>query len=161
MNGREPYLSAAATLLRESGCVVVKWRTAMTGVAYTRRPDWEIEVPEPRGPVSYGVLAHEVAHQELHRPDRRSRKLRRWQEELEAWEWAHTTFERFDLPGIEKSRADARDHLRGAAGKALRVVTRRGQPAYYDLARRIDAEYPAWVELREWLDFVPWEQIAA
>lgn len=136
MIGREPYLTAAATILRESGCEVRKWRTRATGLADVQSPEWYIEVPEPRGPVSYATLAHEVAHQLLHR----SRNRPRWQEELEAWLWSLATFERFELPGIEQARADAARCLAGAAGKALRRTRNRQA-----LANRIVAAYPDWV----------------
>jgi hypothetical protein len=114
--GREPYVSATRELLRESGCTVLKWRTNNTGIAWTRSPDWWIEAPEPRGPASYVVVAHEVAHQMLHR-DRSG--LPRWRQEVEAWEWALATFDRFGLPGEDVARASGEKSVRYAYRKAL------------------------------------------
>lgn len=141
MNGREPYLSAAATLLRESGCTVTVWRTTSSGVADIRSADWLIEVPEPRGPVSYATFAHEVGHQMLHRYPR-SRK-RRWLEELEAWEFALDTFVRFDLPGIDAARADAARCMSWACSKGLRRTRDRG--AARCLAAEMIARVPEWM----------------
>lgn len=139
MNGREPYLTAAQTILRESGCTVAKWRTGMGGVARVRDPDWAIECPEPRGPISYAVLAHEVAHQLLHRTG----SLPRWREELEAWLWAIDTFERFDLPGVERVRADAVKYMNHAVHKSLRRS--RTSESKRTLARQMVAVLPEWM----------------
>lgn len=143
MNGVEPYLSAARTLLAESGCVVTKWRQKMTGGAYTHSPEWRIEVPEPRGPISYAVFAHEVGHQMLHRKDTRERKVPRWQEELEAWMWALATFERFRLPKVELAKRDCEDSMAYAFSKALRRSrTLAGREA---LAARFVEASPGWL----------------
>ena len=135
MTGREPYLSAAEALLRESGCIVRRWRSRSTGIAYTESVEWEIEVPEPRGPVSFATFAHEVGHQMLHRRNSKPR----WREELEAWEYALAQFERFGLPGEDRARADAAKSLARAAEKAVRR-SRRGS----DLAREILLVFPEW-----------------
>lgn len=144
MNGREPYLSAARALLDETGCTVRRWRRGTTGVALLSDPDWAIEVPEPRGPVSYGTFAHEVAHQMLHRPERRTmRRPHRWLEELEAWEWALATFERFGLPGVDQAQADAAKSLAYAADKA--VHSRKRDPERVaGVVAEIVARYPEW-----------------
>lgn len=136
MNGREPFLSAAGVLLKESGCTVRKWRRNNTGVSYYREADWGIECPEPRGPISFGVLAHEIGHQMLHREVRNQR----WVEEMEAWEYALAQFERFGLPGADAVRLDAAKCLVYAAAKAER---RSKQPRV--LMRRIRERFPAWV----------------
>jgi hypothetical protein len=113
----EPYERAAAVLLRESGCTVRGYRSRNTGRAFTRADDWGIEVPRPRGPVSFAVFAHEVGHQLLHRGNG---KTGRWLEEVEAWEYALAQFDRFALPGVERARVDAAVSLRYAAAKSLR-----------------------------------------
>ncbi len=98
--GREPWRSATASLLDEHGLTVRKWRSSTTGCAYHHTP--EIEGPEPRGRVSFSVLAHEVGHKALHH----GRSKPRWQEEVEAWDYALAQFERFRLgdPGASVMR---------------------------------------------------------
>lgn len=121
MSGREPYLTAAATLLAESGCVVARWRkNSASGSADITSEDWRISVPEPRGPISYSTFAHEVAHQILHRRGNGRKRLARWHEELEAHLYALSTFDRFDLPGFDKAQADACMCMGYAITKALR-----------------------------------------
>lgn len=130
-----PYEDAAAVLLRESGCTVRKYRTSNTGAAYTNDKDWGIAAPRPRGPISFGVFAHEVGHQMLHRGNG---SYPRWLEEMEAWEFALAQFDRFKLAGKEKSRLDAAESLVYAAHKANRRATPETAQAILD-------RYPAWV----------------
>jgi hypothetical protein len=131
----EPYEQAAAVLLRESGCTIRSYRSRNTGVAHTDAADWGIEVPHPRGPVSFAVFAHEVGHQLLHRNSSRLR----WLHEVEAWEYALAQFDRFDLPGVERARVDAALSLRYAAAKTLR---RRPKP---ETAQALLDRMPEWV----------------
>lgn len=135
VRGREPFLSAANVLLAESGCTIRKWRTGLTGVAYTHDDDWGIETPEPRGPGSFAVLAHEVGHQLMHRFNSDPR----WLEEIEAWEFAIAQFERFELPGLERVYPDAKRSIEYALSKAERRSTRPTELVPRMLARR-----PAW-----------------
>jgi hypothetical protein len=125
------YEEAAATLLAESGCHVRKWRHA-GGVAYTDDDDWGIEAPRPRGAVSFGVFAHEVAHQLLHRSGSRPR----WLEEVEAWEYALAQFVRFELSGALQAREHAAKSLAYASRKAVRRGANR---------ELINERMPAWV----------------
>lgn len=118
--GNDPWRTAAATLLRESGCTIGKFRKSTTGIANLEDPLWTIEVPEPRGPVSYATFVHEIGHQVLHR---RRRVRPRWLEEQEAWSYALDSFLRFDLPGVEKATADARGAMAYSFSKALRRGT--------------------------------------
>lgn len=138
---RSDYRVAAEALLRESGCTVRRWRTSNTGRAFTRSDDWGIEVPQPRGPVSFGVYAHEVGHQMLHREGSRPR----WLEELEAWEYALAQFDRFQLRGIERCRSDAAKSLVYAAAKA----NRRCSP---ETAQAILDRFPDWVWMHDSCD---------
>lgn len=140
----EQYERAAAALIASSGCTVRRYRARTTGVAYTNAVDWGIEVPRPRGPVSFGVFAHEVAHQVLHRDHDRQR----WLEEVEAWEFALACFERFELPGVERARATAARGIRYAFAKAGR---RHPTPA---TVRRMVERIPAWV----WKDEAEWDR---
>jgi len=121
-------------LVRESGVTVRKTRKRSSGVAMTASDDWGIEAPAPRGAIGFGVFAHEVGHQVLHRGNSKPR----WLEEIEAWEYALAQFERFELRGVEQARARAARSLRYAAGKAAR----RCSPA---TAQAIVDRLPAWV----------------
>ena len=132
----EPWRTAVLTLLRESGCTIRRWRKAYTGRAYTREADWGIESPQPRGAKSFGIFAHEVAHQMLHRTNGKPR----WQEEIEAWNWALACFDRFGLPGREPVELWAHECVRYALAKARRR-------AKTDATRAaIDAAETAWRE---------------
>lgn len=133
MPGREPWRSATAALLDEHGLSVRKWRSSTTGCAYRDYP--LIEGPEPRGRVSFAVLAHEVGHKALH--GRGSKP--RWLEEVEAWEFALAQFQRFRLgdPGVGvRRRAE-----RGIAHSFEMALRRGADPA------RIAATEPAWWEV--------------
>lgn len=136
--GRFPWEPAARTLIGESGCTVHRWRSSNTGIAYTRSDDWGIEVPQPRGPVSFGVLAHEVAHQLHHRYGKGSRP--RWLEELEAEEWALQQFARLGLPEAEVYQRTARRHLQRVADRVVRH--RKLTP---ETAEALLARFPDWV----------------
>ena len=126
-----PYEIAAAVLIRESGCTVREYRKGNSGRAYTA-DDWGIDVPRPRGPISFGTFAHEVAHQLLHRYGSRQR----WVEEVEAEEFAIKCFDRFDLDGRERYEQNATRHL---AGSFMKAVRRSGR-----LAAVIKEKYPEW-----------------
>lgn len=128
--GREPWRSAAATLLDEHGLSVRRWRSSTTGCAYRDLP--QIEGPEPRGRVSFAVIAHEVGHKALHG----ARSKPRWLEEVEAWEFALGQFERLRLgePGAGVMRR-ARRGIAHSFGMAIR---RGADPD------RIAATAPAW-----------------
>lgn len=126
------YETAFTQLLKESGCTVRRYRTHLSGIAFTRADDWGIEVPMPTTPLRFGIAAHEVGHQMLHRFN----SIPRWQEEWEAWDFALKQFDRFGLAGAEKCLPRVGRNLRYAARKA----ERRGV-----LPQRIEAVYPAWV----------------
>jgi hypothetical protein len=137
--GREPYATAAATLLTFVGCTV-RWRSSNSGYAMVVGPDdipegwaarpgyftrqhWLVLTPEPRGPVSFSTLAHEVGHHDLgHLVKGRDgrRKYPRWRQETEAWLYAFDAFERFGLPGVERARKSAEPHLANAFLRALK-----------------------------------------
>jgi hypothetical protein len=127
-------MEAATDLLRESGCTIRRWRASNTGRAATRSELWEIEVPEPRGPISFGVFAHEVGHQLLHRHG----SLPRWREEVEAEEYALAQFDRFGLKGRERYEEHAALHLGWAFVKAIRRSK--------TVAAQIVEAYPEWYE---------------
>lgn len=137
LEGREPYLSAAATLLRESGCTILRWRSNLTGYAAIEDDDWSIVTPRPSTASSFGVFAHEVGHHMLHR-ERRSSS--RWLEEIEAWQFAVDQFTRFELPGYDELVKRANNGVRYALRKALRRSKAPGR-----LAVRMRAALPPWV----------------
>lgn len=131
--GREPWKSAAAVLLAETGCTVRRWRSARTGTAWTKSDDWGIEVPSPSTPVRFAVFAHEVGHQLLHRGN----SLPRWEEEFQAWEYALDQFARFELPGQSDAAKFALRCCAYATAKALRRARRD------DTRAAVDARYSA------------------
>ncbi len=116
-----PFEIAAAALLATSGCTVRLYRSSNTGTAYTDAGDWGIEVPEPRGPVSFGTFAHEVGHQLLHRPDSGARRVPRWLEEVDAESFALECFDRFALRGRDRYEQNVTRHLYRSFFKALRA----------------------------------------
>jgi len=128
------YQVAGKKLLRRHDVTVRKWRTGTTGVAYE---GGTIETPEPRGPVSFGTLAHEVGHVVLHWRSGRGRTPR-WVEEVEAWEFALNAVEEYGLNGYERVEADAIRSLVYAFAKAIR----RGV-----LAATIRDRFPTWWKL--------------
>ena len=132
VEGKDPWRSAAQTLLDESGCTIVKWRSS-GGCAYSdgsRR----IEVPQPRGAVAFDTFAHEIGHIVLHE---RNGKVPRWREEVEATDFALEQFTRFSLKGRQKMRER---RIAGIA-YAFKKATRRGaDPA------AIKRAFPGWWE---------------
>jgi hypothetical protein len=128
--GREPWRSATALLLDEHGLRVRRWRGSTTGCAYHAVP--EIEGPEPRGRVSFAVLAHEVGHKALHH----GRSKPRWLEEVEAWDFALGQFERLRLgdPG-----AGVRRRAQRGVAHSFGMAIRRGADP-----DRIAAAAPDW-----------------
>ncbi len=131
--GREPWRSAAAAIIDEHGLTVRRWRSSTTGCAYLDRP--EIEGPEPRGGVSFAVIAHEVGHKALgHRNSKP-----RWLEEVEAWEFALAQFERFPALG-EPGAGVKRRAVRGVAHSFGMALRRGADPD------RIAATAPIWWE---------------
>ncbi len=134
------YLLAGAELLRESGCTVRKYRTSNSGRAFTYSDDWGIEAPEPRGPVSFYVFAHEIAHHMLHRGNG---NYPRWLEEIEADEYALAQFARFDLDGYIKARDRAAGYLCYSLWKAARRCSAETAQAILDRA-------PEWTWGSDW-----------
>lgn len=135
------YVGAGAKLLLWSGVTIRKWRSNLTGTAYVTSPDWEIEAPVPTTARRFAVLAHEVAHQILHRGSRRPR----WREEVEAWEWALAQFDRYGLPGKDDATKDAVQAIDYALSKALR----RSRHRRLELAREMMDAYPEWWDRAE------------
>jgi hypothetical protein len=112
---RNKYEAAARVLLCETGVVVGKVRTSSSGVAMH---DGTIEAPRPRGPISFGIFAHEVGHVVLHKDNGR---YPRWREEVEAWEYALNQVERFGLNGYDRVYTRATRSIGRAFRKAMRA----------------------------------------
>ena len=126
---------AVDQLIKESGVTVRRWRNSNSGVAYCQSADWGIEIPVPKGPVTFCVGAHEIGHQLKHR---KNGKTPRWVEEVEAWEYALAQLDRFELPDkAERAMKHVVGHLDYAFGKALR----RGVTL-----ETINSRFPEWIE---------------
>jgi hypothetical protein len=113
VEGTEPWKSAAQQLLDETNAEVVVWRSNIGGRCYPTLD--AIEVPRPKSAVSFAVFAHEIAHlrhQTTTKP--------RYQEEVEAWEFALAQFNRFGLRLPRRVREQARRSIRYAFAKAVR-----------------------------------------
>lgn len=133
--GKQPWLAAARVLLAESGCEIRRV-TRQSGRAYTRSREWLIDVPPVADGARFGVFAHEVAHQLLHRHLRGDLRVGpRWREEIEAWVWALAQFDRFELPGFAQAERRATESLDYVLLKAVRPA--RDRAAMYE---RVAAE---------------------
>lgn len=128
------WQQAVDQLIKESGVTVRRWRNSNSGVAYTGADDWGIEIPVPKGPVTFCTAAHEIGHQLKHR---KNGHTPRWVEEVEAWEYALEMLERFELSGYDRALKAVVREIDYAFGKALR----RG--VTIDV---IDQRFPEWVE---------------
>lgn len=124
------WQEAADVLLERHGVVVSRWRKTMSGVSYGDSN--EIETPRPRSSISFAILAHEVGHQVLHKGKPRGP---RYQEEVEAWEFALKAIQEFDLPGYERVERKARRMI----GYSFQKAMRRGVHP-----RTIAEQYPTW-----------------
>lgn len=128
------YQQAVDQLILESGVTVRRWRSTNSGVAYTGAKDWGVEIPVPKGPITFCIAAHEIGHQINHR---NNGKTPRWVEETEAWEYALAMLERFELPGRERVIVAITKRLHYSFGKAVR----RGVSISVIIER-----YPDWTE---------------
>lgn len=128
------WQQAVDQLIKESGVTVRRWRNTNSGVAYTGADDWGVEIPIPKGPVTFCMAAHEIGHQLKHRGNG---KTPRWVEEVEAWEYALAMLERFELPGRPRAVKRATRGVDYAFRKALK----RGVPLQAIIDR-----FPDWVD---------------
>ncbi len=130
------WQDAVDQMIKESGVTVRRWRNTLSGRAFCGSDDWGVEIPVPKGPVSFAIAAHEIGHQLKHRKGQRPR----WVEEVEAWEYALEQLARFELPGYNKVLRRATNSIDHAFHKAMR----RGVAL-----EKIAAQCPVWVE-RVW-----------
>ena len=131
------WQQAVDQLVKESGVTVRQWRNHDSGAAYCEDDDWGVEIPIPKGPVTFCTAAHEIGHQLMHRKERRAVKEPRWVEEVEAWEYALVQLERFELPGYDRAMRSVVKSIDYAFGKARR----RGVPLEV-----IEEKFPEWIE---------------
>lgn len=115
------YDAMMRDLLESHGIRVRKWRTSMSGVAWSvRYRDGRvvklIESPKPVGPMSAAVFCHEIGHHaigfEVYKP--------RCLEEYHAWAWAIAEMQRRGLNVTDKVRERMRKSLEYAVAKSLR-----------------------------------------
>lgn len=142
----EKWQREADALIADVGVTVRKYRSNMTGTAYVKSKDWGIECPEPRGPMSFAVLAHEVGHQRLHR----SGSKPRWVEEVEAWEFALDAMETAGATDAQYQLVLRRAYK--SVAYAFVKARRRGVTA-----ETIRERFPEWWQAafeRRWLDLL-------
>jgi hypothetical protein len=117
----EKYDAMMRDLLQTHGVRVRKWRTGMSGVAWSvRYRDGRvvrlIEAPKPVGPMSAAVFCHEIGHHAIGFDVYKPRCL----EEYHAWAWALAEMERRGLNVTDKVRERMRKSLEYAVAKSLR-----------------------------------------
>lgn len=98
LEGTEPYLSAARTLLEESGSAIARY-VSDEGAAWLEDGVLWIEVPRPVDLVTFAMFAHECAHNVLHRKGRKAI----WLKECEAWAAAFAACDRFGFNGQDEA----------------------------------------------------------
>lgn len=125
MTGAEAFTSAGRALVEATGCVV-RYRDSLSGRAHLRDPGWLIEVPRPTTAMRFFIFAHEVGHQERHRAGANRaglpplRELARWEQEVEADEYAADCFADYGLPGLRATLTKQEPYLAWTAYKSLR-----------------------------------------
>ncbi len=115
------YDAVVQEMLRTHGIRVRKWRTSMTGVAWTvtytdGTVSRLIESPRPRGPMSAAIFLHEVGHHAIGIGRYRPRCL----EEYHAWAWSLQQMEAHGLNITDAVRYRVHASLHYAIAKALR-----------------------------------------
>lgn len=115
------YDTVVREMLARYGVRVRKWRSSMSGVAWTitytdGRVARLIESPRPRGPMSAAVFLHEIGHHAIGLGAYRPRCL----EEYHAWAWSLAQMEAHDLNITDAVRWRMHASLYYAVAKALR-----------------------------------------
>lgn len=118
---QERYDRVVAEMLAKYGVRVRRWRSSMSGVAWTiTYQDGSvsrlIESPKPRGPMSAAVFLHEIGHHALGIGSFKPRCL----EEYHAWAFSLREMEACGLNVTDAVRNRMRRSLEYAVGKALR-----------------------------------------
>jgi hypothetical protein len=131
------YDAVVREMLDRYGVRVRKWRTSMSGVAWTvtyadGRVARLIEAPRPRGPMSAAVFLHEIGHHAIGLGAYRPRCL----EEYHAWAWALAQMEAHGLNITDAVRQRMHASLHYAIAKALRRGLRDLPPELVPFAER-------------------------
>lgn len=118
---QDRYDAMTKRLLAAHGVRVRKWRTSMSGVAWTvtyrdGRVVRLIEAPMPKGPMSAAVFLHEIGHHAIGFNVYKPRCL----EEHHAWAWALAAMEREGVSITQGVRTRVHRSMRYAIGKARR-----------------------------------------
>ena len=118
---RARYDRMTRDMLARYGVRVRRWRTSMSGVAWTvtyrdGSVSRLIEAPRPRGPMSAAIFLHEIGHHAIGVGAVKPRCL----EEYRAWAFALETLEAEGFNVTDAVRRRMRDALRYAVAKAKR-----------------------------------------
>jgi hypothetical protein len=118
---QDRYDRVVASMLAKYGVRVRKWRSSMSGVAWTvtyrdGTVSRLIESPKPKGPMSAAVFLHEIGHHALGIGAFKPRCL----EEYHAWAFAITAMEAEGLNITDAVRTRMRRSLEYAVRKAVR-----------------------------------------
>lgn len=115
------YERMTREMLATHGVRVRRWRTSMSGIAWTvTYQDGKvvrlIESPKPKGPMSAAIFLHEIGHHAIGIGAYKPRCL----EEYHAWRFALEEMARQGIAITERVEKRRRDSLRYAVGKAMR-----------------------------------------
>ncbi len=115
------YERMTREMLATHGVRVRRWRTSMSGIAWTvTYQDGKvvrlIESPKPKGPMSAAIFLHEIGHHAIGIGAFKPRCL----EEYHAWRFALEEMARQGIAITERVEKRRRDSLRYAVGKAMR-----------------------------------------
>ncbi|MGP1345469.1 MAG: hypothetical protein ACTS3F_02210 [Phycisphaerales bacterium] len=115
------YEQLTRTMLTTHAVRVRKWRTSMSGCAWTvtyrdGTVSRLIEAPRPKGPMSAAVFLHEIGHHALGIGAFRPRCL----EEYHAWAWSLSAMEAHGITITDRVRQRMHDSLHYAVAKAQR-----------------------------------------
>lgn len=118
---QERYDRVVAEMLAKYGVRVRRWRSSMSGVAWTityqdGRVSRLIESPRPKGPMSAAVFLHEIGHHALGIGSFKPRCL----EEYHAWAFSLREMEACGLNVTDAVRNRMRRSLEYAVRKAMR-----------------------------------------
>lgn len=115
------YEALTRDMLRAHNVRVRKWRTSMSGCAWTvtyrdGTVSRLIEAPRPKGPMSAAVFLHEIGHHAIGLGVVRPRCL----EEYAAWQWSLAAMREHNITITARVELRVRNSLRYAVAKARR-----------------------------------------
>jgi hypothetical protein len=115
------YTDIIATMKRQYGVKVRRWRKNMSGKAWRvyyhdgRVINW-IETPQPKTPISLAIFLHEIGHHAIGFETYK----RRCEEEYHVWLWALKQMRDAGIDPDDKVRRRFELSMRYAVGKAMR-----------------------------------------